>query len=192
MGMGKGKKLVYISEELSDEAKTASKELGYSLGRFVESAVTLGVNAAKLGYTPEKALEVLNVIRAQRALGGAFVPQESLNLTVKHFDKSQKELQTKWYEAGRAHGKYLKEKFEDPIQFLKTFLEVTRWDLNEVEVKCEGKTVKLRCTSTAHTTHTTELLAKFIEGLINGLGCQIQKIDWIKGILLAEFKLGYI
>jgi hypothetical protein len=59
----------------------------------------LGVNVAKLGYTPEKALEVLNVIRAQRTLGGAFIPQDSLNLTLKHSDKSQKKLQAKWCEA---------------------------------------------------------------------------------------------
>jgi len=190
--MGKGKKLVYISEELFDKAKSASKEWGYSLGSFVESAVMLGVNAAKLGYTPEKALEVLNVIRAQRALGGAFIPQESLNFTLKHSDKSQKKLQAKWYEAGRAHGKYLKEKFEDPVQVLKTFLEVTRWDLNEVEVKRERETVRLRCVSTTQTTYTTELLTKFIQGLIDGLGCQIQKIDWIKGIIFAEFKLEHL
>jgi predicted hydrocarbon binding protein len=180
--------LIYISEELAEEVKQTSKGLGKSSGRLVEEAVTLTLNALKLGYSPEKALEVLNAIQAQRALGGAFIPQDALNIMTENLDKSEKEqLQTKLYEAGKAHGKFLKEKFEDPLPALKTFLETTRWDLNEVEVKREAKTIKLRCTSTAHTAEATELLTKFIEGLINGLEYTIQKIDWIKGIIIAEF-----
>jgi len=188
--VGKSKKLVYVSEDLCEEAKRASRELGYSLTKFVESSVALGLSAAKLGYTPEKASEVLSVLRAQKALGGAFVPQGVLNLIAEGPEGLREELLRASYEAGLAHGRYLKEKSQDPIQSLKTFLEVTRWDLNEVEVEREGRTVKLRCVSTSHTAHATELLAKFVEGLIGGLGYQLQKIDWMRGIIVAEFRTG--
>jgi len=186
--LSKGKKLVYVSEDLCEEAKKASRELGYSLTRFVESSVALGLSAAKLGYTPERASEVLGVLRAQRALGGAFVPQGVLSLIAEGPEGLREELLRASYEAGLAHGRYLREKSQDPVQSLKTFLEVTRWDLNEVEVEQEGRAFKLRCVSTSHTTRATELLAKFVEGLISGLGCQVQRIDWMRGIIVAEFR----
>jgi len=188
--VSKSKKLVYVSEDLCEEAKRASRELGYSLTKFVESSVALGLSAAKLGYTPERASEVLAVLRAQRALGGAFVPQEVLNLIGEGPEELKRELSRAYYEAGLAHGRYLKEKSQDPMQSLKTFLEVARWDLNEVEVEREGRAFKLRCVSTSHAAHTTELLAKFVEGLITGLGCQVQRIDWVRGIVVAEFRAG--
>lgn len=188
--MSKSKKLVYVSEDLCEEAKKASKELGYSLTKFVESSVALGLSAAKLGYTPERASEVLSVLRAQKALGGAFVPQGVLSLIAEGPEELRRELLRASYESGLAHGRYLREKTQDPIQLLKTFLEVTRWDLNEVEVEREGRVVKLRCISTSHTAHTTELLAKFVEGLISGLGFQVQRIDWVRGIIVAEFRAG--
>ena len=188
--MDKGKKLVYVSEDLCEEAKKASRELGYSLIKFVESSVALGLSAAKLGYTPERASEVLSALRAQRALGGAFVPQGVLNLIAEGPEELRKELLRASYEAGLAHGRYLREKSQDPLQSLKTFLEVTRWDLSEVEVEQEGRTFKLRCVSTSHTARATELLTKFVEGLISGLGYQVQKVDWMRGIIIVEFRAG--
>jgi hypothetical protein len=188
--LSKSKKLVYVSENLCEEAKKASRELGYSLTKFVESSVALGLSAAKLGYTPERASEVLNVLRAQKALGGAFIPQGILSLITEGPEELRKELLKASYESGLAHGRYLREKSQDPLQSLKTFLEVTRWDLNEVEVERERRAVKLRCVSTSHTARTTELLAKFVEGLINGLGFQVQRIDWMRGIIVAEFEAG--
>jgi len=97
-------------------------------------------------------------------------------------------LQAKWYESGKWHGKYLKERFGDPVQAFKNFLEVSRWDLSEVEVRQEGNTVKLRCVSTVLTTEGTELLAKFIEGAMHSIGYQTEKSDCVKGMIVLEFR----
>jgi len=128
-------------------------------------------------------------MRAQRNLGGAFVPADVLAyLNSKACGAEKEELQTKWYESGKWHGKYINEKFKDPIQALKKFLAATRWDLSEVDVRQNQNMVKFRCISTLLTGEATELLAKFIEGAMHSIGYQTDKSDTLKGMMLLDFK----
>jgi len=190
MSKGKGRRLVYVSEDLVKEATEHAKREGETLGRFVEEAVRRAIKACELGYSPKEASELLEVTHASRILGGAYVPQEVLDHLISLAYRADKErLQAKFYESGRLHGKYLKEKFQNPVQALKSFLQATRWDLAEVEVKQDGSAVKLRCISTVLTAEGTELLAKFIEGAIHGMGYRNVKSDCLKGMLILKFSL---
>ncbi len=189
MSKGKRKRLVYVPEYLLEDVMSACRRKGESIGKFVEEVLRQAVKANHLGYSPERAVEILEVMQAQRILGGAFVPLEVLNyLTNKAYKDEREQLQAKWYESGKWHGKYLKEKFEDPTQAFKIFLEASRWDLNEVEIKKEGDTMKVRCVSTVLTAEATELLAKFIEGAMHSMGYQTEKTDYVKGMIVLEFK----
>ena len=94
-----------------------------------------------------------------------------------------------WFESGKWYGKYITEKFENPVQALADLLHAVRWDLNEVNVKeIDGK-LKLRCTSTSLAKDGTELLLKFISGALNGMDCKILKNEFMKGLILVEFTL---
>ena len=167
MSRGKGKRLVYVSEDLLRDVMVFAKREGETIGKFVEEAIKQTLKSCKLGYSPREASELLEVTHANRILGGVFVPQGVLNHMISLAYKADKgQLQAKFYESGRLHGKYLKEKFQNPVQTLKSFLKATRWDLAEVEVKQEGEAVRLRCVSTVLSAEQTELLAKFIEGVI--------------------------
>lgn len=189
MSRGRGKRLVYVPEELVQGLMEASRNEGKSVSKLVEESLRQTVKANLLGYNPRQVGEILEVLHTHRTLGGAFVPQDVLNLLIENAYKAEKEqLQTKWYESGKWYGKYLKEKFENPVQAFKTFLEATRWDLNEVELKQNENEVKLRCISTTLTAEGTELLAKFIEGAIRGIGYQTLKTDCMRGMIVLQFK----
>lgn len=189
MSKAKEKRLVYVPADLLEGVMRASRRRGESISRFVEEALRQAVRTNHLGYSPEQAAELLEVIQAQRILGGAFVPLDVLNyLTSKAYKDEKEQLQAKWYESGRWHGKYLKEKFENPVQALKNFLEAARWDLSEVEVKREDNTIKVRCVSAVLTKEGTELLVKFIEGAVHSMGYQTEKSDYVKGMIALEFK----
>jgi hypothetical protein len=189
MSKSEGRKLVYVPDHIVEEAKKLSKGRGESLNLFISEVLSLALTANKLGYTPEQAEEYLEIMQAQRNLGGAFVPADVLTyLNKKACASEAKQLEKKWYESGTWHGKYLNEKFEDPIQAFKKFLEATRWDLNEVEVKQNQGTIKFRCISTLLTGEATELLAKFIEGAINSIGYQTAKCDTLKGMIVLDFE----
>jgi hypothetical protein len=99
------------------------------------------------------------------------------------------QLQSLWYESGKWNGKYLKEKFRDPVDAFRHFLELSRWDLNEVDVRVDGDSVKVRCVSTVMSVEGTALLAKYIEGVMNGLGYLTTKhSDVLKGMIILESK----
>lgn len=184
----KGRRLVYVPDDVVEEAQKVSKGRGESLNLFISEIMKLALTANRLGYTPEQAAEYLEVMQAQRNLGGAFVPVDVLAyLNNKAGATEAEKLETKWYESGRWHGKYLNDKFEDPVQAFKKFLVATRWDLNEVEVKQNGNTVKFRCISTLLTGKATELLAKFIEGALNSIGYHTSKCDTLKGMIVLDF-----
>ena len=183
----KGKKLVYVPEDLLEEVAKASRGRGITITRFVEEALRQAVRVNKAGYDTQKLAEYFEVMQALKALGGAFVPLEVFNyLTNKACREEEEKLGAKWYESGKWLGKYLKEKFEDSIQAFKAFLEASRWDLNEVEIRKEGEKVKVRCVSTLLTAEATEFLAKFIEGAMHSIGYKTVKNEHMKGIIILE------
>jgi len=185
----RGKRLVYVPEELIEEILAIARGRGETIGKFVEGAVRLAIRAYEVGLSPDKAAEALEVLQAQRVLGGAFVPQETLDFMVEGLYKGGRgELLAKWFEGGRLHGRYLKEKFKDPVEALRCFLEATRWDLNEVDVLREGEAVRLRCVSTALSMEATEMLCKFLEGVVNGMGCKVSGVECLKGMIIVTFK----
>ncbi|MEM0313035.1 MAG: hypothetical protein QXQ41_00575, partial [Candidatus Bathyarchaeia archaeon] len=119
----KGKRLVYVPEELIHDVLGIARGRGETIGKFVEEAVRLAIRAYGVGLPPKKAAEALEVLQAQRVLGGAFVPQEVLDFMVESVYKSaREELLRRWHEGGRLHGRYLKERFADPVEALKCFL----------------------------------------------------------------------
>jgi len=188
--MNKGKRLVYVPEDLVRIVTKVSKNEGKSVSKFVEEALRQVVKMNLLGYSPKQARELIEVTHAHKILGGTFIPQDVFNYLIENAYKADKEqLRAKWYESGKWHGKYIKEKFENPLQALKCFLEATRWDLSEIEIKQEENSVRLRCISTVLSAEGTELLAKYIEGAMHGLGYKTEKFDCLRGIVILEFKL---
>ena len=187
--MSKSRRLVYVSEDLIREAMEVARSEGKSLGVFVEESIELALLAKKLGYGLKEAADLLAVTKANRVLGGTFVPLSVFNYLIKAASKGRGgSLKERWYESGRLHGKYLKEKFEDPVGAFKEFLEASRWDLNEIEVKNEGDSVKLRCFSTVLTDEGTEALLKYVEGAFHSMGYETTRSDYMKGMIILEFK----
>ena len=187
--MSKSKRLVYVSEDLIREAMEVARSEGKSLGVFVEESLRLALSAKKIGYSLKDASELLEVIHANRILGGTFIPLEVFNRLVRVAYKSGgKKIKEGWYESGLLHGKYLKERFEDPVEAFKAFLEVARWDLSEVDVKEDGDTVRIRCFSTVLTKEGTETLLKYVEGAFHSMGYETVKSDYLKGMIILEFK----
>lgn len=185
--MAKEKKLVYVSEDIINEVLRIARRKGTFISRFIEDSLMQAVRLENMGYSVEEAAEVFEVIRALRTLGGIFTPQEILECLTRETCKTNEDFFRKWHDAGVLYGKYLKERFQDPLLKLRKFLEVVRWDLNEVDIKYDRNLIKLRCASSTHNHELTETLARFIEGVMSGLGYRTQKREVMKGLILMEF-----
>ena len=189
MSKGKDKRLVYIPGDIVKEIKEISRQRGEALNLFVSEILRLALKANSLGYSPSEAAEFLDIMQAQRNLGGVFIPRDVLiYLNNKSVEGEIEQLQKKWFESGKWHGKYLNEKFKDPVDAFAKFLKATRWDLSEVEIKKTENAVRFRCISTLLTGEGTNLLFKFIEGAMHSMGYQTDKSDTLKGMLILGFK----
>jgi hypothetical protein len=184
----KDKKLVYVTYDLVEEITKAARKRGETITKFLEEALTQAVKVTSAGYDIRQLGQFFEVMYAQKILGGAFVPLDVLNFLTAVACKNDKDsVANVWFESGKWHGKYLKERFYDPLRALESFLEASRWDLNEVEVKRFGATARVRCVSTVLSDEATQLLARFIEGILQGFGYKLQKCDLLKGMIVQEF-----
>lgn len=182
----KGRKLIFIPEDLVKGLMEASSREGKPFNVFVEEVLQRVLKALEMGFSSEELTRFLEVAHTQRASSMTLIPLEVLKYLENKAEKDQ--LQAKWYEAGAWYGKYLKEKFNHPVEAVGRLLEATRWELDEADVKEMGETVKVRCVSAILSAEETGFLLKFIEGAMHGLGYRTEKQDSVKGIILLEFR----
>jgi len=189
-GRSKGKRLIPIPEALLRGLMEASSKEGKPLNRYIEEALQQAIKVFETGQNLKGMIRYFEILQSQKASGAIFTPLTVFDfLTSKVYATDKEKLLDVWFESGKWYGKYLTEKFEDPVQALAELLQAARWDLNEVNVKeIDGK-VKFRCTSTALTKAGTELLLKFIEGALDGMKCETVKSEFMKGLVLVEFVL---
>jgi len=183
----KDRKLVFIPESLVKGLMEASSREGKPFSTFIEDVLKRVLKALEMGLTSEELTHFLEVFYTQKASGITLIPYEVLKYLEGKAEKD--ELKEKWYQCGEWYGKYLKEKFDKPVQAVEKLLKATRWELEETNVKEEGENVKFRCVSTTLTAEQTEFLINFIEGAMHALGYRKAKDDSTKGIILLEFTL---
>jgi hypothetical protein len=189
-GRSKGKRLIPIPEALLDGLMEASSKEGKPLNRYVEDALHQAVRVFKAGQDLTGMVRYFEILQSQKASGAVFTPLIVFDfLTKKAYTTDKETLLSVWFESGKWYGKYLTEKFDNPVQSLADLLQAARWDLNEVDVKRINGEIKFRCTSTALTNEGTELLLKFIEGALAGMDYKIVKSEFMKGLVLVEFVL---
>ncbi len=188
MSKSRNKKLVAISEDVLAQAIEASVKANSSPNKFIEDALKLAVQMNSLGVTSNELENLCELSRSYKLLGGDFVPLDVLTyLTHKAYDEDKETFLSKWYDSGVWYGKYIKEKFNDPVEGFREFLLATCWSLSEVNVTFHKDFIKLICVSSVLSLEDTESLVKFIDGVMHGMRYQTNKTDYCKGIIAMEF-----
>ena len=186
----KGKRLIPIPESLLKGLMDASSKEGKTLNGYIAESLVQAVNISKTGKNLAEMVHYFELLQSQRASGAVFTP-----LTVFDFMSSQvflsneRKLLDLWFESGKWYGKYLREKFEAPVDAFADLLRVARWDINEVIIKKSRDAYKFNCTSTSLTKEATEMLLRFILGSLEGMNSKILKNEFMKGLILIEFSI---
>jgi len=146
----RGKKLVYVSEDLLDAISAISKKKGESISKFVEDNLKEAVRVEQLGHDSGEMVGLLESLQVQRVLGGTFVPLDVLTqMCNRSFVQEKDLLMSLWFDSGKLYGKYIAERYDSPIAALMNLQTTMRWDRNEVAIR-EGKSVsKFRGGSTS-------------------------------------------
>ena len=189
-GRSKGKRLIPVPESLLKGLMDAASKDGKPVNSYIEEALQQAVKVFETGQNLAGMVHYFKILQSQKASGAIFTPLTVFDFMTRKVSTTDKDkLLEEWFESGKWYGKYIVEKFQNPVQALADLLQVTRGDLNEVNVTAiDGKT-KLRCTSIALTKDGTELLLKFIAGALDGMNCKILKNEFMKGLILVEFTL---
>jgi hypothetical protein len=183
------KKLIPVSADIANRALALAKRKMTSISNLTEEALNLIISLEeKLNLDAKSAYSILNAIKTLRVLGGAFLPRHVVECLLDENCRSSKDrLLNRWYESGRLYGTYLRDS-SSRDEAIKVLLENLRWDFSEVSVTNEGDQYRVRCIATSMSGEETEQLVKFLEGLIEGLMCRVENVEFIRGLIVARFK----
>lgn len=189
-GIPKDKKLIRVPSRLVAKLTRASNLEEKAFYDFTTESLEQAVRAHNMGISLKEIVDFYELMEIQRASGAVITPKDVLDYLIsKLYPKEKAALQKKWYESGRWYGKYLDTKLRgrDAVEVFGRILSASKWDLNEVNVEREGETVMLRCVSFTLPLERTELLVRFLEGVMHSLGYETKKLDSTRGIITMEF-----
>jgi len=189
-GVPKDKKLIRVPSHLVAELTRASNTDGKSFYDFTTESLEQAVKAHNMGKSLREIVDFYELMEMERASGAVITSKDLLNYLIsKLYPKEKEALQQKWYESGRWYGKYLDAKLRgrDAVEVFGRILSASRWDLNEVNVERKEKRVTLRCVSFTLSLENTELLVRFLEGVMHSFGYETKKLDFVRGMITMEF-----
>ncbi|RLG91593.1 MAG: hypothetical protein DRO36_03915 [Candidatus Hecatellales archaeon] len=135
-------------------------------------------------------VEFYSLIQTMKKTGVALIPQTILNYSTKKLYQTEKEnLLKNWYNSGLWYGKFLKAKFENPTESLKKFLLACFWEITEIEISKSGdEKISLKIIAPSQTQENTELLLKFIDGIMTSLNYKILREEFWRGIIIMDLE----
>lgn len=187
----KSRKLILVRNDLLEQAAKITAKEGRTLFSFTNEVFEQAIEAYKMQVTLDEALKFYKIINIGKNMGCLLVPYD----VFKHMAKrlctiERKELLAEWYESGLWSGNYLKMRFHDqnPLTVVQSFLKAGVWSLDEFSINAREEKIDVKCFSPNLTLECTEMLAKFLEGILNALGYTIKSNTRLRGIIMMELE----
>ncbi|RLI04823.1 hypothetical protein DRO26_03890, partial [Candidatus Bathyarchaeota archaeon] len=92
------------------------------------------------------------------------------------------------YTSGVWYGKFLQTKFKNPLEIFKKILTSCFWEITEVEISPENNKLYIKVIAPNQSQANTELLLKFINGVMASLNYKTLKEESWKGIIHLELE----
>jgi len=182
------KKFIAVRGDLLRKAIEISNRRGKSFYGFVNEVFEQAIRAEEMDSTLAEIVEKYKFIETLRKAGAVMVTLDLLNYCLDQLlETRSKDLLERWYESGVWYGKYLSAKFENPLEALSKTLNMYFWEISEIRFSSNSDgtaTIKIIAPNQSH--EHTELLAKFVEGVVNSLNYKISKREFWKGIIILE------
>ena len=132
-------------------------------------------------------VEFYSLIKTMRKAGAVLILQDILNYLIKKtYEKEKENLLKNWYTSGLWYGKFLQTKFNNPLEIFKKILTTSFLEITEIEILTKNNKTSIRVIAPNQPQENTELLLKFIGGVMNSLNYKVLKEENWKGIILLE------
>ncbi|MFQ5761619.1 MAG: hypothetical protein ACE5PO_01170 [Candidatus Bathyarchaeia archaeon] len=186
----KDKKFIAVRGDLLHKIIEIANKDGKTVFGFVNEIFEQAIRSEQLNVSLEEIIEFYELIEIMKKAGAVITTADLQNhLVGKLYSIEKDSLREKWYVSGVWYGKYLATRFNDALGVFKRILQSCMWDISEanVEVKGDGH-VNIRCVAPNHSRENTELLARFLQGVMNALDFKVVKEEAWKGIILMELE----
>lgn len=187
--MSASKKFVAVRGDLLQKIIEISNRKGKTVYGFVNEIFEQAIKAEELDSTLPEIVDFYVLVKTLRKAGATLIFSDILNYSIKRLYEVEKEkLLKSWFSSGLWYGKFLKAKFQKPIEVLKKVLtSLFFFEISEVEFSnIEENKFSLKVISPNQPQENTELLSSFLEGILNALDFNILNRDCWRGIIIFE------
>jgi len=183
------RKLIAADDQLVAKLMAISNQDGKTFYAYVNDIFQEILRIRGLGRTLQEIVEFYELMQTQKISGAVLIPMEALEHISNNLGKEEKnKLGELWYAAGQWYGKYLTSRFpNETLEALGRLLTLSRGELTEVQI-VNGDPVRVRCASPLISMDYTFLLKRYVEGAVNSLGYETTRDEYMKGLVLLEFR----
>lgn len=191
MASKKGKKLILIRNDLLEDIIKVTAKEGKTVFAFTNEVFEQALKAYEMQTSPAELLEFYALMMLEKDRGAVVTPIDLLEYLLKKCYKTDKEdLLQKWYDCGLWYGKYLsiKSQTENWLQLFEKLMKKCAWNISDFSITTQSENVSIRCVSPSFTMENTEAFMKFLEGAMHSANYKTIKNEYLKGIILLDFK----
>ena len=179
------RKTLFAREDLANRLSGIAKQHGYTLYSLVNEILELAVRAEDEGINLRKIFEESLIVKNAKK-DGFILGLENLwyDMAELAYEKAGDEAVKKWFEAGVWLAKrYTTAEMEKPFEAFKRSLEAYTWNVPELTIEEDEKTVSIRMISPRFPESYTILYSAFLEGALETFGYKISSKEVSAGMI---------
>ena len=179
------RKTLFAREDLANRLSVIAKQHGYTLYSLVNEILELAVQAEDAGINLRKIFEESWVLKSAKK-DGFILGLETLwyDMAELAYEKAADEAIKKWFEAGVWLAKrYVTADVEKPLESFKRSLEAYAWNVPELKIEEDEKTLSIRVLSPRFPESYTILYSAFLEGALETFGYKISSREVSAGTI---------
>jgi len=179
------RKTLFAREDLANRLSIIAKQHGHTLYSLVNEILELAIQAEDAGINLRKIFEESWILKNAKK-DGFILGLETLwyDMAELAYEKARDEAIKKWFEAGVWLAKrYVTAGMKKPFESFKTILEAYTWNVPELTIKEDEKTVSIRIISPRLSESYTVLYSAFLEGALETFGYKISSKEVSRGMI---------
>lgn len=184
------KKLLAVRGDLAQKVIEIANSKGMTVYSFTNEVLHQAVRAEGMNRSLQDIVERFRLLEIERDSGAVFATKDVLSfMEEKLFPQEKENLLKRSYESGRWYGKYLQIKFHngEPLDMLEKLLDV-RSASSEIRLFRNGDQLSLTRLCPNDSLEHTQIVSKYLEGIMNSFSYETEKNDVSKGLIVLEFE----
>jgi len=179
------RKTLFAREDLANRLSVIAKQHGYSLYNLVNEILELAIQAEDAGINLRKIFEESLILKNAKK-DGFILGLETLwyEMAELAYEKAGEEAIKRWFEAGVWLAKrYVTAGMESPFEAFKRSLEAYTWNVPELTIEEDERTVSIRMISPRFSESYALLYSAFLEGALETFGYEVSGKEVSTGMI---------